>query len=151
MKLSDHEDNQIISGQYKISAETFRVFCFEKPMKRVSIYKVDLKNKKVSLPQYLNVDFIQEKIDHLNAMLIVSQNLESAKKKENVVEFEENNTTDISNMNLKKFLKVDGKKNKEQSERFKIQILSMNNMYYDRELFIIFDGFNLHKFIEEDE
>ena len=38
-------------------------------MKRVSIFKVDLKKKTVSLPQYINVDFIQDKIDRLNAMM----------------------------------------------------------------------------------
>jgi hypothetical protein len=35
------------------------------------------------------------------------------------------------------------------SELFKIKLMTLNNYYYDREVLLVFDGYNVYKYIED--
>lgn len=117
---------------------------------RIHIYQIDLENKKIEGPFFLNIDFIANKINQYNLILegyddrsvMSSENNgtdgESVGKKYNVAK------------DFKGLLEMNGVNGKEgNGMRFRIRMFSLQNYYYNSEVLIIFDGFNVYKYIED--
>lgn len=117
---------------------------------RIHIYQIDLENKKIEGPFFLNIDFIVNKINQYNLILegyddrsvMSSENNgtdgESVGKKYNVAK----DFKGLLEMN-----RVNGKEGN--GMRFRIRMFSLQNYYYNSEVLIIFDGFNVYKYIED--
>ena len=144
ISISQDSENKLLMGQYKIKDESFRIFFFEKLMKRVNIYQINLLKQECKGPRFINIDFIQNKIDLLNSMLAAPHNTVTPSK---------SNTTEnpkaVDNFDeLLERQKV-SKSEYIEGNRFKIKLMSINNIYYNSEVLVVFDGYNIHKFIED--
>ena len=117
-------------------------------MKRVNIYRVDLRNQKVDGPQYLNVDFIQNKIDSLNLMINPPSSLNS--KLKDSINYKDFQTPKIIKYDelVSKF-KSSQENTSASQKTFKIKLMTLNNYYYDSEVLLVFDGYNVYKYIED--
>lgn len=145
ISISEDAENQFVAGHYKLTPETFRLFFYEKLMKRVNIYKVDLRRQKVDGPQYLNIDFIQNRIDSLNQMAQVGP--KSLRKPAAYGDFETQRLTKYSDL-LEQFTSSPPDGNRIE-KLFKIKLMTLNNYFHDLEVLLVFDGYNVYKYIEE--
>ena len=134
-------------GHYKIIPESFRIFFYEHTMKRVNIYQISLKNKKIEGPQYLNIDFIQRKLDDLNSMINVNQSeAEDTGKTQKRDSAKSPLATDFESL-LK--LYKQNKKQEDLQSKFQVRLMRLHNFYYNSEILLVFDGFNIYKYVED--
>lgn len=149
ISISEHQGNQCVMGNYKIGPESFRIFFYEKIRKKINIYKINLREKKVHGPEYINIDFIQNKIDALNSMVNIDK---TGQIKPDTKTIDDYMTPKITKYNdLVEKIKENFSKTKDVnlSEVFKIKLMTLNNYYYDREVLLVFDGYNVYKYIED--
>jgi hypothetical protein len=138
-----------VVGNYKIGPETFRIFFYEKLRKKINIYQVNLRDKKVDGPKYLNVDFIQNKIDLLNSMVNIEESSGKPKNPGSIENFQSPKMTKYEELISKIKSKNSGQNQVDLSEIFKIKLMTLNNYFYDSEVLLVFDGSNVYKYIED--
>lgn len=149
LSVSEHEENQLVVGHYKIGPESFKVFFYEKLQKRVNFYDVKLREQKVDGPKYLNIDFIQDQVDSLNLMVNIDQSSDSGNAVKSFDDFQTPKMTKFDEL-ISKVQAATGKtKQKRRARVFKIKLMTLNNYFYDSEVLLIFDGYNVYKYIEE--
>jgi hypothetical protein len=107
---------------------------------------VDLRKQKVDGPQYLNIDFIQNKIDRLNSMV----DYETSKSGPQRAVFDDFESPPISDFEVLKTEFTNNPPKTDPLDRaFKIKLMTLNNYYYDSEVLLVFDGYNVYKYIED--
>lgn len=116
-------------------------------MKKINIYQINLRQNKVEGPQFINIDFIQNKIDKLNSMLEIETPSDPKTNFKDFKSFQTPKITKYSNLlNYK-----NNTKTLNTEKTFKIKLMSLNNFFYDSEVLLIFDGYNVYKYVEKKE
>jgi hypothetical protein len=117
-------------------------------MMRIHVYEIDLQNKKIEGPFFINIDFIVNRINAYNLVLEGDEERPSGMGEESQrpVGAKQEVVKDYKELLTKHKHKQE---EEEEGERFKVKMFSLQNYYYASEVLIIFDGFKVYKYIED--
>lgn len=149
LSVAEHEDNQFAVGHYKIGPECFKVFFYEKLYKRINFYNVDLQRQQVDGPKYLNIDFIQDQVDLLNEMVNVGQWSDFGATLKSFDDFQTPKMTRFDELQAKARAASQKSHNRRGAGVFKVKMMTLNNYQHDLDVLVVFDGYNVYKYIEE--
>lgn len=122
---------------------------------RIHIYQIDLENKKIEGPFYINIDFLANKINKFNQILEDDDHDHVSSFNGNVDVRSSGTGSGLGDKEVagdfESLLNVGGFEEKQHGGfgKFKIQIFSLQNYYYGSEVLVIFDGFFVYKYIED--